>query len=148
MKLLSVKNSRDRVPKKWLGRWVKVLNREVARHGHKGLGRRELVCVFVTSAEMKRLNRQYRGKDYATDVLSFDSMDPSSVGELVLCLPVINKQSRRTGLSERGELGYMIVHGVLHLLGYDHETSAADEAEMFALQDQIYARLEKSVGLR
>ena len=148
MKLLLVNNSRDRVPGKWLGRWVKALNREVSKRGHKRIGRRELVCVFVTSAEMKRLNRQYRGKDYATDVLSFDSMDAASAGELVFCLPVIVRQSKRTGLSERGELGYMIVHGLLHLLGYDHETSAADEAEMFALQDEIYARLEKSVGLR
>ena len=67
--------------------------------------------------------------------------------ELVLCLPVIRAQSKRTGLSERGELGYMIVHGVLHLLGYDHGTQE-DEAKMFSLQDEIYACLEDTVGLR
>jgi probable rRNA maturation factor len=110
-------------------------------------GRREVVVVFVSSSEMKRLNHQYREKNYATDILSFESADDGCVGELVLCLSVIRAQSKRTGLSERGELGYMLVHGVLHLLGYDHETREG-EAEMFALQDALYARLEKSVGLR
>lgn len=147
MKLLVLNNSDDRVPRKWLERWVKALNRTLARKGHKSLGKRELVTVFVSAREMRRLNHQYRGKTYATDVLSFESADPTSIGELVLCLPVIHAQSKRTGLSERGELGYMIVHGVLHLLGYDH-AEAADEATMFALQDEIYACLEKDVGLR
>ena len=70
MKLLLVNNSHDRVPEKWLTRWVKALNRQIARRGHKTMGRRELVTVFVNSTEMRRLNRQYRGKNYATDVLS------------------------------------------------------------------------------
>lgn len=148
MKLLLVNNSRDHVPEKWLAKWVQALSRELSRRNHKRQGRLELVCAFITSVEMKRMNRQFRGKDYATDVLSFASMDPTSAGELVMCLPVIRRQAKRTGLGERGELGYMIVHGVLHLLGYDHETGADDEAKMFALQDAIYARLEKTVGLR
>lgn len=148
MKLLLVNSSHDRVPEKWLSRWLKGLNAQLSRHGHKGHARRELVLVFVTSPEMKRLNQQYRGKPYATDVLSFESADPAAVGELVLCLPTIRSQAKRTGLGERGELGYMIVHGVLHLLGYDHEQGGAAEAEMFALQDEIYRRLEKKIGLR
>ncbi len=148
MKLLLVNNSRDRVPEKWLAKWVAALSRELSRRGHKKQGRLELVCAFITSVEMKRMNRQFRGKDYATDVLSFESMDPTSAGELVMCMPVIRRQAKRTGLGERGELGYMIVHGVLHLLGYDHETGPDDEARMFKLQDAIYSRLEKSVSLR
>jgi probable rRNA maturation factor len=79
--------------------------------------------------------------------LSFESADPDCIGELVLCMPVLRAQSKRTGLSERGELGYMIVHGVLHLLGFDHETKK-DEIKMFELQDGLYATLEKRVGLR
>jgi probable rRNA maturation factor len=78
--------------------------------------------------------------------LSFEPAEPSSAGELVLCLPIIRRQSRRTGLSERGELGYMIVHGVLHLLGFDH-MKKKEEREMFALQDALYSALEESVGL-
>jgi probable rRNA maturation factor len=70
---------------------------------------------------MKRLNKLYRGKNYATDILSFEAPEEGTLGELVLCLPTIRSQARRTGLGEKGELGYMLVHGVLHMLGYDHE---------------------------
>lgn len=147
MKLLLVNQSRDRAPEKWLGTWVRALSRELTRRKHAPMRKKELVVVLVNSSQMKKLNHQFRGKNYATDVLSFESADPESVGELVICLPVIRAQSKRTGLSERGELGYMIVHGVLHLLGYDHEAKP-DEAKMFALQDQIFAILEKRVGLR
>jgi probable rRNA maturation factor len=147
MKLLYLNQSRDKVAGKWLEKWVKGLSRELTKRKHKGIARKELIVVFVSSSEMRRMNKQYRGKDYATDVLSFHPAEPTSMGELVLCLPTIRSQSKRTGLSERGELGYMIVHGVLHLLGFDHE-NLKDQKVMFALQDEIYARLEKSVGLR
>jgi probable rRNA maturation factor len=63
----------------------------------------------------------------------------------VLCLPILRRQSRRSGLSEQGELGYMIVHGVLHLLGFDHSRQK-DEAAMFALQDILFFELERKVG--
>ena len=145
MKLLFINQSRDPSPETWLKKWTTGLTKALNRKAK--LKNRELVVVFVNSREMKRLNHLYRGKNYATDVLSFESADPSVVGELVICPPVIRSQSRRTGLSERGELGYMIVHGVLHLLGYDHG-DAQSEAKMFALQDRLFQKLEKSVGLR
>lgn len=158
MKLLYVNQSRDKVSETWLRKWVSAIPRVLA--DKKVVGRskraaalvkllrgRELVVVLVNSGEMKRMNKLYREKNYATDVLSFESADPDCVGELVICLPVIRAQSKRTGLGERGELGYMIVHGVLHLMGYDHMTPA-DEAEMFHLQDRIYGVLETKVGLR
>lgn len=147
MKALILNQSRARVPRAWVERWAAALSRLLARRRHTSLAKKELVVVFVDKAEIKHMNKTYRGKDYTTDVLSFESADPHSVGELVLCLPIIHEQSRRTGLSERGELGYMIVHGVLHLLGYDHQ-GPSEEAKMFALQDELYRRLEKSVGLR
>lgn len=148
MKALVLNQSRDRVSHLWVERWLGELARLLARRGHRGLGRKEVVVVFVDGPEMKRLNHQYRGKDYATDILSFESAEEDVVGELVLCLTTINAQSMRTGLSKRGELGYMLVHGVLHLLGYEHEGGGPAEAEMFALQDSLYARLAERVGLR
>lgn len=148
MKILLVNNSGKPAPSEaWLGKWSKSLATLLIKKGFKKLARKELVVVFVTSTEMKRLNNQYRGKNYATDVLSFESADPTCIGELVMCLPVLRAQAKRTGLSERGELGYMIVHGVLHLLGFDHEIKK-EEIQMFALQDSLYATLEKRVGLR
>jgi len=156
MKLLLLNQSRDKVSEAWLRKWVRGLPARLRREMGAGvarklklptLGRRELVLVFVNSGEMKRLNNLYRQKNYATDVLSFESADEGCIGELVICLPVVRAQSKRTGLSASGELGYMIVHGVLHLLGYDHET-VKDEAEMFALQDRVFASLESSIGLK
>lgn len=155
MKLLFINQSRDKAPEKWLKAWVRALPAHLkkARQSVKIKSRRfaklegrELVVVFVNSGEMKRLNKLYRSKDYATDVLSFESADPATVGELVICPPVIRANSKSSGLSERGELGYMLVHGVLHLLGMDHMTKA-EEIEMFALQDALYASLEDRVGL-
>lgn len=155
MKLLFINQTRDRAPEKWLGRWIKSLSQSLSKAElpesvaarAKGLTKRELVVVFVDSGEMKRMNKLYRGKAYATDVLSFEGPDPSTLGELVICPPVIRANAKSSGLSDRGELGYMIVHGVLHLLGMDH-MNKRDEAEMFALQDALYATLEKRVGLR
>jgi len=146
MKILLVNQSRDKVRAAWLERWVKALSKLLVKKGYKKIAKRELVIVFVTSGEIRRLNRLYRRKDYSTDILSFEPAEPASMGELVLCLPIIRKQSRRSGLTEQGELGYMIVHGVLHLLGFDH-MKKKDEKEMFGLQDALYSALSKSVGL-
>lgn len=148
MKLLFLNQSRVASPEAWLKRWIGELPKTRGlKKRAKTLRGQELVVVFVSSPEMRKLNRLYRGKDYATDVLSFESAEPTTVGELVICPAVIRGQAKRTGLSERGELGYMIVHGVLHLLGYDHGDKKS-EVRMFALQDQIFAELEARVGLR
>ena len=146
MKLLLINQSKDRAPRQWMQAWLKGLARQLGRRGHKGWASKEVVIVLVDGREMKRLNRLYRGKDYATDILSFETAEPTSLGEMVICLPTLRAQSKRTGLSERGELGYMLVHGVLHLLGYDH-AQAREEAIMFALQDELYRGLEARVGL-
>jgi probable rRNA maturation factor len=146
MKLLLLNQSRDRVRKKWLENWIKDLARLLGKKGYKALARKELVVVFVTTGEIRRLNRLYRRSDHSTDILSFQPAEAGCVGELVLCLPIIRRQSRRTGLGERGELGYMLVHGVLHLLGFDH-MKRKDEAKMVALQDWLYSELEQRVGL-
>lgn len=144
MKVLLVNQARDRVEKAWLERWIKALTRLLAKRGYKGLARKELVVVFVTAKEIRRLNRLYRRKDYSTDILSFEGADEASAGELVLCLPIIRAQSKRTGLSVKGELGYMLVHGVLHLLGYDH-MKKAEKIEMFALQDSLFNKLREKI---
>ena len=143
MRTLVINNSVDRVPRAWIVAWVSALARLLARRGHPGLSRRELVVVFVDPLEMQRMNLEYRGKEYPTDVLSFEGVDAESLGELVVCLPVLREQAGQSGLTARLELGYMLVHGVLHLLGYDHETGPADEIRMFALQDQLFAQLRE-----
>ncbi len=87
---------------------------------------------------MRRLNKTFRGKDYATDVLSFDATDPESLGELVLCPEVIQRQAKEHELSDFAEYAYMVLHGILHLLGYDHEKDDKAAREMYRLQDKIF----------
>jgi probable rRNA maturation factor len=87
------------------------------------------------------MNFQYRKKKYETDVLSFDGDFQESFGELVLCPQVLKKQSLQHDLSFRQELTYMLIHGILHLLGYDHETSEKDAQRMFHIQDSLFEKI-------
>lgn len=142
-----------KAPRKFLVKWVSAVSRALVKHkilsaSQKKLirGEPELVIVFVSSAQMKKINKQFRGKEYATDVLSFESEGLShekalSLGELVLCMPVIKRQAREHGLSFKEELGYMVLHGMLHLLGFDHELSKAEALRMFKIQDEIFEKL-------
>jgi probable rRNA maturation factor len=98
-----------------------------------------VTLTFVDESEIKRLNRMYRGKDKTTDVLSFPSGDPEVsgyLGDVIICLPVAIAQA--DGDLEL-ELTDLLVHGVLHVLGYDHE-EPADAQVMFPLQDAIVAK--------
>lgn len=89
---------------------------------------------IVGAAAMTRLNGRYRGKNYPTDVLSFNAPEifaqAGQLGELVICLPTLRKQARELGHSDRRELDVLIAHGVLHLLGLDHELGPQEAAEM------------------
>ena len=90
--------------------------------------------LMVGQARMKTLNRQYRGKDYSTDVLSFYTPDPlyqlGFLGELVVCLPILQSQSKKLNHADRIELDVLIVHGILHLLHFDHEKSQKEAVMM------------------
>lgn len=98
----------------------------------------ELGIVFLNENDAKKLNWNYRCKDYPTDILSFDSEDPTSLGELVLCPQVIIRQAKENGIPVAEEFGYAILHGVLHLLGYDHEKSEENETIMMGIQDEVF----------
>jgi probable rRNA maturation factor len=141
-----VNQTASRLPKKflieWVGRVIKELKRRKVSLPSKTRGNKsELVIAFVGMAEMKRLNKTFRRKNRVTDILSFEGEDENSLGELVICLDVIRTQAAEHGLSMSEELGYMILHGVLHLLGYEHEKSASKAKRMFSLQDEIFEKL-------
>ena len=87
---------------------------------------------------MKNINRQFRKKNKPTDILSFQSADPNSLGELLLCTDVLKEQAVRHGHLFSDEVMYMLIHGLLHLLGYDHEASPKEEKLMFRLQDKCF----------
>lgn len=103
----------------------------------------ELTLRFVDTDEGRLLNRTYRGKDYATNVLTFayaESTDDPVTGDIVVCCPVIEREAAEQGKPLEAHYAHMIVHGTLHAQGYDHEQE--DEArEMEALETDILGAL-------
>lgn len=95
---------------------------------------------FVDAAEGRALNRDFRGKDYATNVLSFVYETRPVIGDLVICTTVVQREARVQGKPFKDHLAHMVVHGMLHLQGYDHETGAGDAARMEARERAILAR--------
>lgn len=109
----------------------------------------DLAIRIVGEDEGQALNRHYRGKDYATNVLSFPAELPEGLpegvrlpllGDLVLCAPVIAREAGEQGKALNAHYAHLTVHGVLHLLGWDHENTAEAEA-MEQLEREILAEL-------
>jgi probable rRNA maturation factor len=102
----------------------------------------EVAVRFVDAEEGRMLNRDYRHKDYATNVLSFVyECEPLVAGDLVVCLPVVLREAAEQGKAPEAHFAHLIVHGMLHLLGYDHETGARDARRMEAKEQEILAGL-------
>ena len=99
--------------------------------------------TFVNKKEIQRINKEYRNIDRATDVISFAFLDdkseqilPLDLGEIYICYDVAQENAINYGNTLKRELSFLFVHGLLHLLGYDH-MKKEDEVIMFGLQDQI-----------
>ena len=102
----------------------------------------EITVRIVDAEEGQALNRDYRRKDYATNVLTFDyTPAPVVAADLVLCAPVVAREAREQGKTLRAHYAHLLVHGTLHAQGWDHETSAADARAMEAHEVQILAGL-------
>ena len=102
----------------------------------------EVTVRFVDAEEGQMLNREYRHKDYATNVLSFPYVpNPEMAGDLVLCLPVVLQEAEQQRKPPEAHFAHLIVHGILHLQGYDHETGDADAEIMEAREREILAAL-------
>ncbi len=104
----------------------------------------ELSIALVDEPAMQELNTRWRGKNRPTDVLSFasDEGEPEpapgiALGDVIVCVPVAEVQGRRAGHGTEREIETLLVHGILHLLGHDHERSRADARRMFALQRRL-----------
>lgn len=106
------------------------------------LSKRHIVSiVLVNNEEIKRINKEYRKLDVETDVISFalaDDLDeyPYELGDIFISIDKVYQQAQEYGHSNERELGFLIVHGILHLLGYDHITKEEENA-MFEIQEQI-----------
>jgi probable rRNA maturation factor len=113
-----------------------------------GLPDAELSVLFIGDRAMRTLNSTYRGKDATTDVLSFSlregrfaHIQPEMLGDIVISLPVAELQARAAGHSTVRELERLLVHGLLHLLGYDHERSPQEARRMERKERQLLERL-------
>jgi probable rRNA maturation factor len=101
----------------------------------------EITLRFVGTAEARRLNRDYRGQDYATNVLTFAYGEtPRIEADVVLCLPVLRREARAARRSLRAHLAHLVIHGVLHAQGYDHDR-ARDATRMEKREVELLARL-------
>ena len=100
--------------------------------------------IFVDNEKIEKINKEYRGIDRVTDVISFAFEDSDDLvyndirvlGDIYVCIPRMIEQAKEFGHSEKRELSFLCVHGLLHLLGYDH-MEKEDEEVMFALQELI-----------
>lgn len=100
------------------------------------------ISLLVTNDEtIHSLNKEYRQKDKPTDVLSFPMEDDVMLGDIVISLDTAKKQADERKINIDREIAFLFIHGLLHLLGYDHETSTEDEKEMFSIQEKILKKL-------
>ena len=102
----------------------------------------EITVRIVDAEEGLALNRDYRQKDYATNVLTFDyAVEPLVMADLVLCAPVVAQEAKDMEIPLAQHYAHLLVHGALHAQGWDHETSEADAEAMEARETKILARL-------
>lgn len=142
--------------------WVKKLLKDVLAHVESDIAIPdvcEIHLALTDDARIRVLNREYRKKDKATDVLSFPQFDPKEIsgrskkrvavpgpylGDLVISTETTLKQAKEFGVTKRAELMRLVVHGVLHLCGYDHEKVPAAEAQRMRRRER-YIRSKLSV---
>ncbi|WP_018413178.1 rRNA maturation RNase YbeY [Methyloversatilis thermotolerans] len=112
-------------PREDVKRWVRAaLDPDV-------IGRADVTVRFVDAEEGRALNLEYRGRDYATNVLSFPYQQGEHLaGDLVVCQPVLEREAAEQGKALADHAAHLIVHGTLHLQGWDHETSDQDADAM------------------
>jgi probable rRNA maturation factor len=131
----SIKNAtrhRAALPRHRVARWIR---HALARDA-------EITVRIVDAEEGQALNRDYRGKDYATNVLTFDyTREPVVSADLVLCAPVVAREARENRKTLQAHYAHLLVHGALHAQGWDHETGAADAQAMEAREVEILAGL-------
>ena len=123
---------RHALPRNAVTRWIR---HALARDA-------EITVRIVDASEGQELNRSYRGKDYATNVLTFDyAMEPLVHADLVLCAPVIAREAQAQGKTLQAHYAHLIVHGTLHAQGWDHETSRTDARAMESHEVALLAGL-------
>jgi len=130
-KLPDAELHRAALPRHKVARWLR----------HALASDAEITVRIVDAPEGQELNRDYRKKDYATNVLTFDyTLEPVVTADLVLCAPVVEKEAKDQGKTLQAHYAHLIVHGALHAQGWDHELD--EDAQVMELREaEIMARL-------
>jgi probable rRNA maturation factor len=127
-----VARHRAALPRHRVARWIR---RALDSDG-------EITVRIVDADEGQRLNREFRGKDYATNVLTFDyAQSPIVMADLVLCAPVVAREAKEQRRTLAAHYAHLLVHGTLHAQGWDHETGEQDAEAMEAREIEILALL-------
>lgn len=142
MKVEIVNHSQWPEPQEFIKQWMTALSKELEEGKHE-VCEQDIVVAFVDKTEIQRINKEFRSKDKPTDILSFEDESSEVLGELALCGEIVDEQAKEHQLTRDEELGYLLIHGVLHLLGYEHEQGGENEKKMFALQDQLFDILSR-----
>ncbi|AYC52492.1 rRNA maturation RNase YbeY [Bacillus licheniformis] len=148
--ILDITDETGRVPEDRLAEIEKLLQFAAAEEGVADGA--EVSVTIVNNEEIQKINKEYRGKDYPTDVISFALEEdgegeveiigvdmPPVLGDIIISVDKAREQAEEYGHSLMRELGFLTVHGFLHLLGYDHMTEE-EEKEMFTKQKEILNR--------
>lgn len=120
---------------------------------HAGKQQCELSILFVNDTRMTELNRTYRSKNTPTNVLSFPMLDatalpgPQLLGDIVISLDTAAREAAGGGISLSDHLRVLLVHGLVHLLGYDHERGPEEAAAMLAMEKDFLARFDDAHNL-
>lgn len=142
MKLYFINQTKRKIPKKFLTKWTEnlfyLIDQEKLRDQMKG---KNLGVIFTNQKNITQLNLKYRKINKPTDILSFSSLDPQILGELIICSDIAHLQAKQHHLSYQLELGYLILHGVLHLLGFEHENGEQSAKIMYHFQDSLFESL-------
>ena len=118
--------------------------------GELGLPDVELSLLFVDDIQIRELNRRYLRRDKPTNVLAFpmkegefSTLHPYLLGDLVISAETASRQSKRFGLSKTDMVTFLMIHGILHLLGYEHEGTRRGSREMTTKQEELFRRMTR-----
>ena len=141
MKVEIINNSENKVANSELVHYIQAVYDELKKRNiQPELLEKKLTVAFVDEEKIQRLNKTFRKKDSITDILSFFPVEENSLGELALCLSVVYK-TKSGEYSDEEWLYYFILHGILHLLGFEHESGEREAQKMYCLQDTIFEKL-------
>lgn len=123
---------------------IKKITQEILKN--LNLDNVEISITLTDNETIRNINKEWRRKDKPTDVLSFPQGETvgyryNVLGDVIISLPYAKKQAQDIGHSYKEEIVRLLTHGILHLLGYDHETNEEDAKVMFELQDEIFQKV-------